>query len=262
MRTIAPVTLALAVALAPVGAARATPGRRVRGEAYVRVDSRAPSGNDVRFVTTLPPRPWETLRRVDLPAPTVTRALRLPDGSVMVNQGCQSRTGCDLSNELLDARATSFAAMEPALTIRAFHETLVHSPARTVISIGGCQPRTCSWWNETYDISNIRPLVDAGMTTDASADVPAVRDVSEVDRAVTTDVTADGSGDAGATLEDVGGAVDAASGQDVPRGEPPPGGCACEVTSLATQRPEPWVVFFVFGLIAMRRGAYSRRRGS
>jgi hypothetical protein len=196
-------------------------------------------------------------------APRVgARAVRLPDGSVMVNQGCQSRTGCDLSNELLDARATSFAAMEPALTIRAFHETLVHSPARTVISIGGCQPRTCSWWNETYDISNIRPLVDAGMTTDASADVPAVRDVSEVDRAVTTDVTADGSGDAGATLEDVGGAVDAASGQDVPRGEPPPGGCACEVTSLATQRPEPWVVFFVFGLIAMRRGAYSRRRGS
>lgn len=116
MRTIAPVTLALAVALAPVGAARATPGRRVRGEAYVRVDSRAPSGNDVRFVTTLPPRPWETLRRVDLPAPTVTRALRLPDGSVVVglinsNLVYVSPTGNTLGTVRADGRLTERVAV-------------------------------------------------------------------------------------------------------------------------------------------------------
>ena len=89
-------------------------------------------------------------------------AVRLPNGTVMVSQGCQSRTGCDLSNEVLDRGATRFDPIESALTIRAFHRTIVHEPTQQVIALGGCQPRTCSWWNETYDISSIRPIEDAG----------------------------------------------------------------------------------------------------
>ncbi|MFO0558566.1 MAG: kelch repeat-containing protein [Polyangiales bacterium] len=89
-------------------------------------------------------------------------AVRLPNGTVMVSQGCQSRTGCDLSNEVLDRGATRFDPIESALTIRAFHRTIIHEPTQQVIALGGCQPRTCSWWNETYDISAIRPIEDAG----------------------------------------------------------------------------------------------------
>lgn len=113
------------------------------------------------------------------------RALRLPNDSVMLSQGCQTRTGCDLSNELLDARASAFLPMEGALTIRAFHEAVLHGPAGLVIAIGGCQPRTCSWWNETYEVGSIRPIVDAG----APGAAAAARDSGASSRDAATRVT-------------------------------------------------------------------------
>ncbi|MCC7539030.1 MAG: hypothetical protein IT379_22585 [Deltaproteobacteria bacterium] len=85
-------------------------------------------------------------------------AIALPDGSVMVSQGCSSATECDLTNELFDPIATSFAPIEPAVTSRAFHTLVMHQPSRSVIANGGCQPSTCSWWNETYDVSGITPV--------------------------------------------------------------------------------------------------------
>lgn len=89
-------------------------------------------------------------------------AARLIDGTVMVSQGCAGGTDCDLTNELYDPSAASFSMIEPALTVRAFHQLVVHPAANLVVAIGGCQPRTCSWWNETYDMSGLVPLPDAG----------------------------------------------------------------------------------------------------
>jgi hypothetical protein len=119
------------------------------------------------------------------PGPAMTqmrvgaRALRIPDGRVMVNQGCSGRTECDLSNEVYDPRSENFARVEDAVTARAFQAFVLHERAHLAIAIGGCQPRTCSWWNETYDLSNIHPVLDAGVDAgplDAPAD--ASRDAS------------------------------------------------------------------------------------
>ncbi len=113
------------------------------------------------------------------PGPSMTqlrvgaRALRIPDGRVMVNQGCSGRTECDLSNEVFDPRSETFARVEDAVTARAFQAFVLHERAHLAIAIGGCQPRTCSWWNETYDLSNIHPVQDAGVDAgpnDAAAD--------------------------------------------------------------------------------------------
>lgn len=146
------------------------------------------------------------------------RAVRVADGRVMVNQGCSGRAECDLSNELFDPRASTFSRIEDAVTMRAFHALVLHDRAHLAIAIGGCQPRTCSWWNETYDVSNFRPPADAGVDGGADAGVDATAaDVSAPDV-----MTAD------ASRADVHGA-------DAPQDAAPPsrerpGACACATT--------------------------------
>lgn len=118
-------------------------------------------------------------------------ATRMPDGSVMVSQGCQGRAACDLSNERIAADASSMGRIEDAVTARAFHTLTFHPMARTMIASGGCQPGTCSWWVETYDVSHLRPPPgmdagppfpdagpwrDAGPTARLDAGRPAPRD--------------------------------------------------------------------------------------
>ena len=58
-----------------------------------------------------------------------------------------------------------FRLIEEATTVRAFHSTVMHAARDTVVAIGGCQPGTCSWWNETYDVSGLME-VDAGPQPD------------------------------------------------------------------------------------------------
>lgn len=53
--------------------------------------------------------------------------------------------------------------VEEAVTVRAFHSMLLHEGDGLVISNGGCQPRTCSWWVETWDVTSLGPLPDAGI---------------------------------------------------------------------------------------------------
>ncbi len=91
-------------------------------------------------------------------------ALTLPDGTVLINQGCGAAARCDLTNELFDPLTSTFALVAPAVTPRAFQATVIHSAAHLVVSNGGCQPSTCSWWNETWDISSLVPT-DGGTTT-------------------------------------------------------------------------------------------------
>ena len=158
---------------------------------------------------------------------------------VMVAQGCQTRTGCDLTNELLDARATGFTLTDPALTIRAFHQTILLERQRMVISIGGCQPRTCSWWNETYNLDDIRPNPDAGVDAGAVVDASAMADAGAV-------------ADAG-RVNDVGAAVDVGALPPPPRSN---GNCACRATT--SPRGGGWAALALVGLLArVRRG----RRG-
>lgn len=94
-------------------------------------------------------------------------AATLPDGDVLVSQGCEGRTQCDLSTEIYSGG--TFTASDSAVTTRAFHSLVVHRDRRLAIAIGGCQPGTCSWWNETWDISeHMNPFdPDAGPTPDA-----------------------------------------------------------------------------------------------
>lgn len=165
-------------------------------------------------------------------------AVRLPNGTVMVSQGCQSRTGCDLSNEVLDRSASRFDAIEGALTIRAFHRTIVHPPTQQVIALGGCQPRTCSWWNETYDISSIRPIEDAG--ADASSD--GSLDASDA-AALDADERDDG-------LDDSGVRADAAV-QPEPAVQRP--SCACRAPAAPTGRAEWAALFGALCLVRRRR---------
>ncbi len=91
-------------------------------------------------------------------------ALTLPDGTVLINQGCGAAARCDLTNELFDPLTSTFALVAPAVTPRAFQATVIHNAAHLVVSNGGCQPSTCSWWNETWDISSLVPI-DGGTTT-------------------------------------------------------------------------------------------------
>jgi len=109
-------------------------------------------------------------------------AVALPDGSVMVNQGCSSPTECDLSNERWDPATGEFSLIEQAVTVRAFHSTVLHAGSEQVVAVGGCQPGTCSWWNETYDVSNIM-RVDAGAPEDAGPRPPdaGARDGGSID---------------------------------------------------------------------------------
>ncbi len=92
-------------------------------------------------------------------------ALLLPDGNVMISQGCEGRGVCDLTNELWEPGVGAFRPMESAVTSRAFHATVLSYDAAIVVANGGCQPETCSWWNETYDVSGlVRP--DAAVSPD------------------------------------------------------------------------------------------------
>jgi MYXO-CTERM domain-containing protein len=89
-------------------------------------------------------------------------AFALPNGQVLISQGCQTNLDCDLTNEYFDPGSVTFRMAEPAATTRGFH-TLTHHVARNLlIAVGGCQPRTCSWWNETYDLGELTAPPDGG----------------------------------------------------------------------------------------------------
>lgn len=197
-----------------------------------------------------------------VPGPAMTqmrvgaRAVRMPDGRVLVNQGCSGRSECDLSNEVFDPRTTRFARIEDAVTSRGFHSFVLHERARMAVAVGGCQPRTCSWWNETYDISNIHPVEDAGVDagladvpSDAALDVP-LTDASRTDAGRVPDVT-----DAAA--------IDAPRPLDVPA-PPPPGArtnsCGCVVvgSTAGDHVGRAVLAALVVAVTARRR----RRRGA
>lgn len=161
-------------------------------------------------------------------------AVRLPDGSVMVNQGCASTIDCDLSNERFDPSTGAFAAIESAVTVRAFHETVLHGPRDTIVAVGGCQPRTCSWWNETYDVSHLMAPPDGGVPMD--------------DGGVTSD---GGVADAGPAALD-GGGTSGDGGSTPDAGDVPvEGGCGCRVQPGTTGAG--WLAFIGLALFAMRR---------
>lgn len=160
-------------------------------------------------------------------------AVTLPDGSVMVNQGCSSTTDCDLTNELWDPESGEFSLIEEAVTTRAFHETVLHTGRQEVVAAGGCQPRTCSWWNETYDVSMLMapgdggvPLPDAGVE-DGSVPPP---DSSVPDAGP----PADGSSDASV--------------------EPPgDGGCGCSVPGAGGSSGGLAILGLLMALLPLRR---------
>ncbi len=177
-------------------------------------------------------------------------AVRLPNDTVMVAQGCQTRTGCDLSNELLDARAVGFSGMESALTIRAFHQTILHGPGRMVLSLGGCQPRTCSWWNETWDVAGIVPILDAGPGPDAAVDAAVVVDVPG-------DVPGDVASEAGPSIDVPGAPTDPgpAAAPSTPRSH-----CACRAAG-ASSPGGLYAAGLVFGAVVAGAGRRRRRSG-
>lgn len=146
-------------------------------------------------------------------------ALLLPDGSVMISEGCESRTVCDLSNEVWDPATGGFRAIQPAITGRAFHATVLSFDASTVVANGGCEPGTCSWWNETYDVTSlVRP--DAGVG-DGGAGEGGV-DAGPLDASAPRDAGRDGG-----TRRDAG-------------GRPVPvevAGCGCRVPVGSSSRP-------------------------
>jgi alpha-tubulin suppressor-like RCC1 family protein len=97
-------------------------------------------------------------------------ALPLPNGGALFSEGCEGHSICDLSNEVFTLATQTFALTVPAVTARAFHDLLYVPERSSVVAVGGCQPTTCSWWNETWDVSD---LVDAGAPIDAGAPVDA-----------------------------------------------------------------------------------------
>lgn len=136
-------------------------------------------------------------------------ALLLPDGSVMISQGCEDRGVCDLTNELWEPSVGAFRPMASAITGRAFHATVLSFDAAIVVANGGCQPETCSWWNETYDVSSLRGP-DAGVAPDDA-----------------------GAGDAAVIAVDAG--RDASVRRDAgPRPERYTEGCACRAQPRAS----------------------------
>lgn len=195
-----------------------------------------------------------TLRRFEAgPRMRVARvgaqAVRLPEGTVMVAQGCQTRTACDLTNEILDARGAAFALTESALTIRAFHQTIVHDPGRLVISIGGCQPRTCSWWNETWDFSHLRPVTDGGVDAavpDAASDAP----VDVLADAAATDARTDAKPPPDGALADAG----------PPPTTTPRSDCSCDVVGRGGAVPPHALALAAVLVAAARRRGRARAR--
>ncbi|HEX7476398.1 MAG TPA: kelch repeat-containing protein [Polyangiales bacterium] len=150
-------------------------------------------------------------------------ALPLPDGTVLINQGCGAGNVCDLSNEIFDPRTSAFTLSQQAITPRAFHAAVLHSSAHLVIANGGCQPTTCSWWNETWDISSLTSQDASVATLDAS--LP----------------------DGGQRRADAG-----------PRPAfNPNDGCSCRVIARSTHTPVPWALL---GLLALAAWGRARRR--
>lgn len=167
-------------------------------------------------------------------------AVRLPDWRVMVSQGCIAPGDCDLTNEVWDAATGSFARIEDAVTTRAFHNLVVHDGARMVIAIGGCQPRTCSWWNETYDIDGLVPPGDGGVTLPDGGVLPG-RD---------SGTPADGGSRDGGTARDGGAHFVAAGG----------GGCACAAPGSSPSGRSPRAAAVVATLAAVVLPFVRRRR--
>ena len=163
--------------------------------------------------------PGPALRRARLGA----EALALPDGAVLVNQGCATRETCELSNELLGAGGVAFADVEGAVTVRGFHQTVLH-PSGLVIANGGCQPSTCSWWNETWDVSALEPLPDGGVRPIPDAGAPR---------------------DAGVRA-DAGVRVDAGTTED-------PGGCGCRAGAVPSTPSLAWLLGALALLMWRRR---------
>ncbi len=158
-------------------------------------------------------------------------AVTLPDGSVMVNQGCSSTTVCDLSNERWDPATGEFSLISEAITVRGFHETILHQASQQVVAVGGCQPGTCSWWNETYDVSDImRP--DGGVGSDAGppGDAGPPRDGGPPQTADAGVVNADGG--------------------TVP---PTDGGCGCSTPGRSELPGLGFLALFAVGSLVLRR---------
>lgn len=153
-------------------------------------------------------------------------AVTLPNGSVMVNQGCASTTECDLTNEIWDRDTEELSLVEEALTVRAFHETVRHDATEQVVAVGGCQPGTCSWWNETYDVSDLMAW-DAGPPRS----------------------------DGGAPSPDAGPPPDAGSRGDAGDEPPVDGGCGCVTAGRAP--PRPLALLALALLLWRRRGRVS-----
>ncbi len=172
-------------------------------------------------------------------------ALKLPDGRVLVSQGCAAPGVCDLTNEAFDPTMGTFVAIQPAVTERGFHALVYSAPAGLVIANGGCQPRTCSWWNETYDVSSLVPPTDGGVPDGSVGDGGGI----------------DGGGlDAAVRRYDAGRPRPRADGGPAPEQS---GGCACNTVgaSSATSRRSdaPGLVFAAL-LVALGWLSCGRRR--
>ncbi|MBK8169015.1 MAG: hypothetical protein IPK60_01570 [Sandaracinaceae bacterium] len=185
----------------------------------------------------------------DLHAPRFgAQSVVLPDLSVMVSQGCDSPSHCDLSNELFTPSTGSFAPISNAVTSRAFHSLLLHTRRHVVIANGGCQPATCSWWVETYDVASLHPPIDAGVAdagSDADTDAGAAIDAGYVDAALADSAIPDA------------GPVHVLEPHPH-RALPPPSGCDCRVAHSARRWPTAWLVFT--GMAAALAMARRKRR--
>ncbi|MBW2462944.1 MAG: MYXO-CTERM sorting domain-containing protein [Deltaproteobacteria bacterium] len=122
--------------------------------------------------------------------------------------------------------------------MRAFHTLVLHDDRAMVVSLGGCQPRTCSWWNETYDISDYMAPLDGGVPADSGpgADSGAGPDAGP-DGGV-----ADAAADTAPPGVDAGGPL------------PDDGGCGCTVPRTSSASGLNLLgLLGIVGLLAIRR---------
>ncbi len=84
----------------------------------------------------------------------------MPDGTVLVSQGCSAPNACDVSAEIYDPLANSWTRTGNASRPRAFHALLYVPGWDVVVANGGCDLATCLIWTDTYPAS---PLPDGGM---------------------------------------------------------------------------------------------------
>lgn len=176
----------------------------------------------------------------------------MPDGRVLINQGCSGRTDCDLSNEVFNPRTSSFARAcgrrhLPGLPLLRAPRALPHGgghrrlPAPHLLLV-----------EQTYDLSNIHPVEDAGVDAGAS-DVPsdASSDVPRSNTSPRPDVTDAATPDAPAPLD----------GATLP---PPPGArsnaCGCVVVGATESGLLGKIALAALGLAVTTRRR--RRRGA